>query len=451
MLKVMASKGKDTGRLCNIDSYPQRGAGISQRNALEASLPRAGLVNKVCREFLVLEDGALAYKLQNEEISQHYQGNKERNAVLRTDAPKAREEQKKEEEEAERIQCLYARMLQAQEEEDARLAAELQRQLLCEDREVMLGALSRDAQLAKALQHSDAEEEEEEELERRRKIYVNRPERRYYEEEDLDPFDGIVSVPEDEEDIEEGEYEDEEERARRIQELQDEALARRLQEEEEVEATGDRRLAMEQQDRELAKLLYREERAKLKRAKERTKQKKLREMKMKEEEGRKNMKTLEQVAASLESHLQERRGGTEEEEIEGSQVGECSDLGIPVLDHPLPSSRWAIIILPTLNPTKWHADLQAHHFLFHRDGERLGKEREHNVALVIDPTIHRGREQVSRSRSESGSESHNGSGGRAPGPLMAPIQGRHRRRSGESDKHKSKKTKEKKDSSCKQQ
>ena len=50
---------------------------------------------------------------------------------------------------------------------------------------------------------------------------IDRPERRYYEEEDLDPFDGIMHAPEDEEDIEE-EYDDEEERSRRIQELQDE-------------------------------------------------------------------------------------------------------------------------------------------------------------------------------------------------------------------------------------
>ncbi|XP_076033726.1 uncharacterized protein LOC143020816 isoform X2 [Oratosquilla oratoria] len=92
-------------------------------------LPRQGLVNEVCREWLVHEDQALAERLQTEEFEHHLGHNRSRNALLRQDTPHARAEQLREDEEAARIQAMYDEMLAQQEEDDALAAAELAQQL----------------------------------------------------------------------------------------------------------------------------------------------------------------------------------------------------------------------------------------------------------------------------------------------------------------------------------
>lgn len=81
-----------------------------------------GRVTEVCKEWLVREDGALAYRLQSEEISEHYKGNRHRNQVVRQDFPTALSEQIKEKENAERQANLYHQMINEQEEQDAILA-----------------------------------------------------------------------------------------------------------------------------------------------------------------------------------------------------------------------------------------------------------------------------------------------------------------------------------------
>lgn len=63
-------------------------------------LPQRGRVTEVCREWLMHEDQALAYRLQNEEYQSHLVTNRERNQLLRQDTPKAREEQIREDHEA---------------------------------------------------------------------------------------------------------------------------------------------------------------------------------------------------------------------------------------------------------------------------------------------------------------------------------------------------------------
>ncbi|XP_039482742.1 basic-leucine zipper transcription factor A isoform X4 [Drosophila santomea] len=89
------------------------------------ALPRSGHVNEVCKEWLVREDGALAYKLQSQEINDFYKGNRYRNAVVREDFPTALHEQIKEKEQAQRRVDAYRRRLTEQEEHDKRVAKEI--------------------------------------------------------------------------------------------------------------------------------------------------------------------------------------------------------------------------------------------------------------------------------------------------------------------------------------
>ncbi|XP_059220898.1 uncharacterized protein LOC106082456 isoform X2 [Stomoxys calcitrans] len=89
------------------------------------TLPKSGHVNEVCKEWLVREDGALAYKLQSQEITDFYKGNRTRNAVVREDFPTALQEQLKEKETAEKQAEAYRRRLKEQEEYDKRVAKEI--------------------------------------------------------------------------------------------------------------------------------------------------------------------------------------------------------------------------------------------------------------------------------------------------------------------------------------
>ncbi|KXJ72103.1 hypothetical protein RP20_CCG018875 [Aedes albopictus] len=82
-----------------------------------------------CKEWLVREDSALAYQLQNKEISEHYKGNKHRNQIVRQDFPTALSEQIREKEDAERQAALYHQMINEQEEMDAKVARDIAQQL----------------------------------------------------------------------------------------------------------------------------------------------------------------------------------------------------------------------------------------------------------------------------------------------------------------------------------
>nr|XP_036225144.1 uncharacterized protein LOC106627613 isoform X3 [Bactrocera oleae]XP_036225145.1 uncharacterized protein LOC106627613 isoform X3 [Bactrocera oleae]XP_036225146.1 uncharacterized protein LOC106627613 isoform X3 [Bactrocera oleae]XP_036225147.1 uncharacterized protein LOC106627613 isoform X3 [Bactrocera oleae]XP_036225148.1 uncharacterized protein LOC106627613 isoform X3 [Bactrocera oleae] len=88
-------------------------------------LPKSGHVNEVCKEWLVREDSALAYKLQSQEINDFYKGNRQRNAVVREDFPTALNEQIKEKEEAEKQVEMYRRRLLELETHDKRVAKEI--------------------------------------------------------------------------------------------------------------------------------------------------------------------------------------------------------------------------------------------------------------------------------------------------------------------------------------
>ncbi|XP_067826297.1 coiled-coil domain-containing protein 187 isoform X1 [Heptranchias perlo] len=89
----------------------------------QSNLPR---VQEVCRGFAVLEDGALAHNLQEQEIEQHYASNIEKNKLVRQDVCVAKKLQDEEEMEAKH----YSRELQQQIEElDCQYAKTVQEEI----------------------------------------------------------------------------------------------------------------------------------------------------------------------------------------------------------------------------------------------------------------------------------------------------------------------------------
>ncbi|KAL9930980.1 uncharacterized protein ACN427_000178 isoform 6-T12 [Glossina fuscipes fuscipes] len=123
------------------------------------TLPKSGHVNEVCKEWLVREDGALAYKLQSQEINDFYKGNRFRNAVVREDFPTALQEQIKEKETAEKQTEVYRRKLKEQEEHDKRVAKEIAEKLEKDLQEQKLQQLKEGQEMAQKMQE----------------IYVNMP------------------------------------------------------------------------------------------------------------------------------------------------------------------------------------------------------------------------------------------------------------------------------------
>uniref|UniRef100_A0A1B6E2B7 Coiled-coil domain-containing protein n=1 Tax=Clastoptera arizonana TaxID=38151 RepID=A0A1B6E2B7_9HEMI len=122
------------------------------RTPASDTLPKPGRVNEVCKEWLVHEDGALAYQLQKEEVDQHYTGNKSRNAIIREDLPKARHEQKIEEEEA---LAKYHQMIFLQEEKDAKIAMQLAEKIEREEAEKKYRLELNDQEIARQIQERE--------------------------------------------------------------------------------------------------------------------------------------------------------------------------------------------------------------------------------------------------------------------------------------------------------
>nr|XP_012138787.1 PREDICTED: coiled-coil domain-containing protein 50 isoform X2 [Megachile rotundata] len=200
------------------------------------TLPKAGRVNEVCREWLVHEDGALAYRLQDEEIREHYTGNKVRNAQVREDLPRARVEQ---------------------ELETLRYQSYVQQQLV-EERDALVAR-----QIALSLEREERKKERE--LQEQMRLQLR-----------LDDEAAQLEID------------------RHIQEEKDEELARKLQQEEEESAIDsqdgpmneqlllDQKIAMEAQDAELARMLQEKERIKARKARQRARQRKLERQQLQE-------------------------------------------------------------------------------------------------------------------------------------------------------------------------
>lgn len=249
-------ESRDPARNNHPNSFlVQEYGGASSRTA---TTPKRGLVQEVCREWLVHEDGALAHQLQDQEIAAHYGHNRERNRLVRQDTPHARLEQEDELKKALAVQAMQQKLRLQQEREDAeaamRLAEELEREELLK-RQVRA---IRDEQLAKRLQDTAAVPK-----------IVKKDQ---FNEAQANPGTETISKSMRLLELNQPMSEDE---ARQWQELCDAEMARKLQLEEEEESKFrrditdlSRKLAIEAQDRELAQQLYEKEKARLRKAKE---------------------------------------------------------------------------------------------------------------------------------------------------------------------------------------
>ncbi|KAB0796875.1 hypothetical protein PPYR_10936 [Photinus pyralis] len=292
--------------------------------------PRTGRVNEMCREWVVREDGALAHHLQSQEINEHLQGNRFRNALVREDFPHALDEQLREQQLAEQAAAVYHQMLAEQEEIDTMYAQKLADNLEREERSRRRVLESHDDMFVRQLldvsrsptsrihqseeittasktyrvdtpphqshqRNSDhLSSPQRPEKSRRQALPMPLPDNSNYSEPCTDAEHGAVGdnylyiepyKPADlinqldRIEIAELGLPLEEISERERQQLKDEQLARELQEQEnnseQSQLNRDRMLAIEAQDKELAKLLQERERQKAKRARERAKQKAL--------------------------------------------------------------------------------------------------------------------------------------------------------------------------------
>ncbi|GIY90044.1 hypothetical protein CDAR_542951 [Caerostris darwini] len=252
----------------------------------DVNIPQ-GKVESVCKEWLVREDGVLAYKLQTEEIEHHYGHNKEKNQLVRSDFLEARTAQKSEEEEAEAFQHAYLKMLKEQEDQDAYIAQKLQEKILQEELERQRKIEEEDQKIALELQRKEKlrlqrkrEEREMRQAEKARaelsgasnsssvksmedvlcmKEAATSPLEKNFSLLSLEPPDNLSP-----------------EEFQEFVHKRDAELARLLQEQETKppsEIKDDRQIAIEAQDRELAKMLQEQERARARKARERARQK----------------------------------------------------------------------------------------------------------------------------------------------------------------------------------
>ncbi|XP_011475763.1 coiled-coil domain-containing protein 50 isoform X3 [Oryzias latipes] len=208
----------------------------------QSNLPR---VHEVCQTFAVLEDGALAHNLQEQEIEQYYSTNVQKNQLVQNDIRLAKRMQDEEEEQQAQQSALLRQASRQIEEQDLEYARVVQEELQRSAEEVRRRE-QHDAEIAKRLQ------EEEEQWMRR----SSRGHDGYAEGASLQPEPRKSSL-----DL--GELH---------QVLRDEELARKLQKEEEkllsrnsrqssgiTYPEGDFRVAQVAQDEEIARYMQKRE------------------------------------------------------------------------------------------------------------------------------------------------------------------------------------------------
>ncbi|XP_072012301.1 coiled-coil domain-containing protein 50-like isoform X2 [Engystomops pustulosus] len=205
----------------------------------KSNLPR---VNEVCRDFAVLEDGALAHCLQEQEIEQHYASNVRKNKLVQKDIRIAKKLQDEEDLQSKVFSLEQQKQIEELDSEYARaIQEELQRKAQeCLQRE------EEDKEIAKRLQQLEEEELQRNVQERSR---GGEETRSSFSIEPLDWKMAELHVQSSD------------------QLLKDEELARRLQEEEEKriaklkrhEQHEDFRAAQVAQDEEIAKYIQQQE------------------------------------------------------------------------------------------------------------------------------------------------------------------------------------------------
>ncbi|KAM4736948.1 coiled-coil domain-containing protein 187 [Anableps anableps] len=205
----------------------------------QSNLPR---VQEVCQTFAVLEDGVLAHSLQEQEIEQYYTTNIQKNQLVQNDIRVARRLQHEEEQQRAEQSALLRQVSRQMEEQDFEYARVIQEELQRRAEEEHRRELD-DEEIAKQLQ-----EEEEQQVRRR-----SQGQEDFHEGASLQPEPSEAGL-----DL--GELH---------QVLQDEELARKLQEEEEKRLRrtslrnsypeGDFRVAQVAQDEEIARFMQKQE------------------------------------------------------------------------------------------------------------------------------------------------------------------------------------------------
>ncbi|CAK6963889.1 coiled-coil domain-containing protein 187 isoform X2 [Scomber scombrus] len=208
----------------------------------QSNLPR---VQEVCQCFAVLEDGALAHHLQEQEIEQYYTTNIQKNQLVQNDIRVAKKMQDEEEEEQAQQSALLRQASRQLEEQDFEFARVIQEEIQRCAEEAQRREQD-DEEIAKQMQ-----EEEEQRTSRR-----SRDQEAHSEGVSPQPQPGEAS-------LHLGELQ---------QVLEDEELARKLQEEEEKVlrrnsqpsprssyANGDFRVAQVAQDEEIARFMQKQE------------------------------------------------------------------------------------------------------------------------------------------------------------------------------------------------
>ncbi|XP_072334216.1 uncharacterized protein [Scyliorhinus torazame] len=231
---------------------------MMERAIDQSNLPR---VQEVCRGFAVLEDGALAHNLQEQEIEQHYASNIEKNKLVRQDVCVAKKLQDEEELEAKHFSREHQQQIEELDSQYAKVIQEEIEQCVAES----LQRERQDKEVARRLQ-------EEEELRNQRRLLfeaelygageeMHRPRgTRTWHGHGQNPLDREVAQL----NIRDSCESDGEQLQR------DEALARLLQEEEELRLVQlrsksqrnqeeDFRTAQVAQDEEIAKYIQRQE------------------------------------------------------------------------------------------------------------------------------------------------------------------------------------------------
>ena len=274
------------------------------------TLPSGGHVSRLRANWSVHEDGALAQRLQSEEINQHYHGNRQRNHQIREDLPQAREEQVREIEQACRVAEERRRALHEIESQDADLARHVQshfyqntqnatgsgtpplpvmangdvpdedddspRQIVYNDEQYQV-KLARPALIKDEPVYANNKPEHYAVSQKYpggaiAKVPMTSPRRRAFMNSSSENEENVVSLA--------GLSQRDVVLSRRAEEQiemekHDQELARRLQSQIDFVESEDSKMAREAQDLEYAKMVHAKEKAKLKRAKERSRQKKL--------------------------------------------------------------------------------------------------------------------------------------------------------------------------------
>ncbi|XP_069117165.1 mediator of RNA polymerase II transcription subunit 15-like isoform X2 [Argopecten irradians] len=295
----------------------QRGRDTMPRQGKVENGEKAATGNKVCRQWLVHEDGALAYEIQNKEIERHYGLNRYNRRTVREDIPVAKVLQTDEEvrQQEERYNELQA--LRAQADEDQEIALRVMQELEGEEAARQRERELRDEEIARAAQEKEKqkyerylEKKREKDLKKERLILEKQLEQHIVEarlaagDEGLDDamqgmnmatvgdrgsFSGRQvnggrkvtpgGIIEDD-----GDFSDffvipdgvDSTQKKVMQEMQDEELARLLQEQEhkrtKAEVDRSKLKEIEEQDERLAKIIQEQDKLRMKRAKQRKKQ-----------------------------------------------------------------------------------------------------------------------------------------------------------------------------------